>query len=228
MDVEIDCRPAYAIAVVKLRRGERIRAESGALLGMSPAVRMETSLTQGQGLAGLVKSLGRALFTGESFFQNTFTAEGDAEEVLLAPAHPGDIAVHELRAGDELAVQSASYLAAAPGVEVEARWAGGRGFFGGEGLFMMRVAGEGTLIFNAFGGIHPIDVDGRFVVDTGHIVAFDARGLRFSVRRAGGWFSTFFSGEGLVCEFGGRGRVWIQSRNPREFGRLLGPRLPPK
>ncbi len=227
MEIEIACRPAYAAAVVKLRRGEKIRAESGALLGMSPGVSLETGMAQGGGVGGFLKSLGRAL-VGESFFQNTFTASNDGDEVVLAPALVGDISVHELRAGEELGVQSSAYLASTPGVEVEAKWGGGRGFFSGTGLFMMRVHGQGTVLFNAFGGIHPIDVNGKFIIDTGHVVAFDLRGLRYNVTRVGGWFSTFFSGEGLVCEFEGQGRVWIQSRNPNEFGQAIGPQLPPR
>jgi uncharacterized protein (TIGR00266 family) len=134
--------------------------------------------------------------------------------------------VHPLQSGQELGIQSSAYLASTPGVEVEAKWGGGRGFFSGTGLFMMRVHGQGTVLFNAFGGIHPVDVNGKFVVDTGHVVAFDLRGLTYNVKRVGGWFSTFFSGEGLVCEFQGQGRVWIQSRNPSEFGQAIGPRLP--
>lgn len=226
MKIDVEGRPAYAAAVFKLGAGEKIRAESGALMSMSTRVKMETSMSQGEGIGGWFKSLGKALFTGESFFQNTYTAEADGQEVVLVPTYPGDVAVHELKQGDELALVSQAYLGASTGVSVEAKWGGGRGFFSGVGLFLMKVTGAGTLVFNAFGGIHPIDIDGKFVIDTGHVVAFDAKNLTFSVRRMGGWFSFFFSGEGLVAEFAGKGRVWMQSRNPGEFGRTIGPRLP--
>jgi uncharacterized protein (TIGR00266 family) len=110
---------------------------------------------------------------------------------------------------------------------VDTKWGGARTFFGGEGLFMMKASGTGEVICNAFGAIHPVQVAGKFIVDTGHIVAFESS-LTFKVKRVGGWFSTFFSGEGLVCEFTGNGTLWMQSRNPAEFGRLLGSMLPPR
>ncbi len=91
------------------------------------------------------------------------------------------------------------------------------GIFGG---LKRMLAGESFFIngFRAveknavFGGIVEKEVDGRFVVDTGHIVAFDDT-LDFSVRRVGGLKATLLSGEGLVAEFRGSGRIWIQTRS---------------
>jgi uncharacterized protein (TIGR00266 family) len=93
---------------------------------------------------------------------------------------------------------------------------------------MLKATGTGPLVFNSFGAIKEVVVDGEFIVDTGHIVAFED-GLKFTVNKfGGGWKSFIFGGEGLVCTFSGRGRLWIQTRNATGFGREVGSKLPPR
>ncbi len=103
---------------------------------------------------------------------------------------------------------------------------GARSFFGGEGMFLLKATGMGPIAFNSFGAIKEIEVDGEFVVDNGHIVAFEDT-LQFrNTKFGGGWIAAFLGGEGLVCRFSGSGRLWIQTRNPQAFGEALGPKLP--
>ena len=84
------------------------------------------------------------------------------------------------------------------------------------------------LIVGAFGGIQELQCDGRIVIDTGHLVAWDAN-LQYKVTKSGsGWINSFLSGEGLVCDFEGQGRIWIQTRNPVEYGTSIGRLLPPR
>ena len=161
-----------------------------------------------------------------SFFRNTFTAESGPGEVTFAPSLPGDIMTYQMQ-GQDLVIQQTSYLCSAPSVEIETKWGGFKSFFGEGRMFWIRAFGEGPLALNAFGAIKEIQVDGSFIIDTGHIVAFEPT-LDFSIKRVGSWFSTFFSSEGLVCRFEGRGRLFIQSRNPAEFGGTVGPMLPPR
>ncbi|MBI2195243.1 MAG: TIGR00266 family protein [Planctomycetes bacterium] len=224
MQVQILHQPAYSLAEILLTPGESIVAESGAMVSMSPSIEMTTS-SRGAG-GGIMKGLKRAVLGGESFFLNTFSAHQGPGEVTLAPMHVGDIFQLEL-ASSSYTVQSTSYLASVPSIVLDTQWQGAKGFFSGEGLFMLKAAGNGMLLINAFGAVHPVDVNGTFVVDTGHIVAFEDT-LHYSIERVGGWFSTFFSGEGLVARFSGRGRLYIQSRNPKEFGKLVGSKLPPR
>lgn len=219
MQISVEYKPAYALGVVHLEAEEAIKAESGAMVSMSPNVEIQTAS------GGAMKGIKRMLFGGESFFQNTLTAKGAPGEVTLAPSLPGDI-VH-LPLNGELTIQSTSFLAASPGIEIDTKLKGFKGFFSGEGLFMLKAIGQGELLLSSFGAIHEIEVDGEYVVDTGHIVAFDSS-LDFKIGRVGGWAATFFSGEGLICRFHGRGRLWIQSRNPEAFGTLVGGKLPPK
>jgi uncharacterized protein (TIGR00266 family) len=226
MRFDIQHRPAYALAVVHLEPNETVVAEGGAMVSMDTHVQMETRAgAAGQGLLGGLLSGLKRVVAGESFFQNRFTASA-AGEVTFAPVHVGDIVVHELPAQGVLYLQSTAFLCSADSITVDTKWGGARTFFGGEGLVMLKASGHGPIAFNSFGGVRCIDVDGEFTVDTGHIVAFEG-GLKFSVNRfGGGWKSFIFGGEGLVCRFTGAGRLWIQTRNPQEFGKAIGPKLP--
>jgi uncharacterized protein (TIGR00266 family) len=125
-------------------------------------------------------------------------------------------------------IQSASYIASSPNVDVSSKVGGFRTFFAGEGVFVLKATatGPGQVVVGAFGGVQEIPCDGNLVIDTGHLVAWDAS-LEYSVGKSGsGWIASWLSGEGLVCHFRGQGRVWIQTRNPGEYGRAIGSMLP--
>jgi len=84
------------------------------------------------------------------------------------------------------------------------------------------------VLVNAFGAIETYELDGEVIVDTGHLVAFEA-GINYEVTKASrGWIASFLSGEGLVLRMRGRGRLYLQSRNPKEYGRAVGSELPPR
>ncbi len=228
MQIDVQHRPSYALAVVSLDAGETVVAEGGAMVSMDSHISIETSAgKKGEGkLKGLMKGLKR-MAAGESFFQNRYTAAGAAGHATFAPTHVGDIVVHEMTQGT-MFLQSTAFLCSDPGITVDASWGGAKTFFGGEGLIMLKATGSGPLAFNSFGGIKEVQIDGDFIVDTGHIVAFED-GVEFKVERfGGGWKSFIFGGEGLVCRFSGRGRVWLQTRNPQAFGEEIGRRLPPR
>lgn len=226
MQFDIQHRPSYALAVVHLEAGETVVAEGGALVSRDPDISVETSAgKKDQGLLGGIMSGLKRLAAGESFFQNKFTANRPGH-ITFAPTHVGDIETYELAAEDDLYLQSSAFLCSGDGVETDAKWGGAKTFFGGEGLVMLKATGQGPIAFNAFGGIKTIEVDGTFVVDTGHIVAFESS-LEFSISRfGGGWKAFIFGGEGLVCTFKGKGKLYIQTRNPQEFGKTIGPLLP--
>ena len=187
---------------------------------MDPHVSIVTQAT-----GGLFKSLSRSLLGGESFFQNTFTATDQPGEILFAPRLPGDVMVIELTS--DLIVQSGSYLASSTPVTVDSKWGGSRTFFGGEGLFMLRCSGAGTLIVCSFGAIHKTTLQAgqRYTVDTGHIVAFQSN-MQYSVRKVGSWKSTIFGGEGLVVDLTGPGDLYLQTRSPESFLGWLIPNIP--
>ncbi len=223
MDIQIGYRPSQAMARVVLQNGEQIRAESGAMVGMSTNVRMDTNAT-----GGIMKGLKR-MFGGESFFQNTFTAQGGPGEVLLAHSLCGDIVPLEMTP-QGFFIQSSSYIASSPWVQIDTKLGGFKSFFAGEGVFVLKATAQqpGQVLVGAFGGIQELHCDGSLVIDTGHLVAWDAT-LQYNVGKSGsGWIASFLSGEGLVCHFQGQGRIWIQTRNPQEYGGLVGRMLPPR
>jgi len=221
MRFDVLYRPAHSLARVVLDPNEAVTAESGSMVGMSTHVRMITA-------AGGILSGMKRMFGGESFFRNTFRAEGMPGEVLLAHALCGDMRVLEMtQAGFFL--QSAAFVASTENVAIETKLGGFRGFFSGAGLFILRAnaPSPGLLLVGAFGGIEELFCDGSMVIDTGHLVAWDAT-LEYSVGKSGsGWIASFLSGEGLVCRFRGQGRIWIQSRNAAEYGGAVGSLLPP-
>ncbi len=223
MEFKIEYRPSFAMATALLQADESVVAESGAMVSMSHNINIQTSSRQGGG-GGFFKAVKRAALAGESFFLNTYTAAGGPGEVIFAPALPGDITTIPMTGGSVI-VQSTSYLAAGQGINIDTKWGGFKTFFGGEGFFMIKATGQGDMAVNSFGAIHELEINGPYVVDTGHIVAFEET-LGFKVQRVGSWKSTFFSGEGLVCMFNGKGKLWIQSRNPGAFGKAIGSKLP--
>jgi uncharacterized protein (TIGR00266 family) len=227
MQYEIIARPLASVAAIQLNAGESLTAEVGAMIAMSPGVTVETTSRKRGGSGGLVKGLKR-MFAGESFFLNHFTASGPGQSLILGPGLLGDIVAHRLTGGN-LVVQGSSWMASETGIEVDATWQGfGRGIFGGEGLFWVKCSGTGTVFLNSFGAIYEVNVTDGYVVDTGHIVAFEDT-LEFKIGKAGkSLIGSFMGGEGLVCKFHGRGKLYCQSHNPPSFGKLLGPMLKPR
>jgi uncharacterized protein (TIGR00266 family) len=220
MEFEIRNRPSFAAVEVDLNQGESVMAEAGAMVAHTDGIAIGTD----RGGGGLLKNLKRSVLGGESFFRNTFTAESPGS-VTLAPPLPGDVVQYDL--AGTLLVQSGSYLAASPEIDVDTKFGGGRSFFGGEGLFLLELTGTGPVFMSSYGAVEERELrDGeRFVVDTGHIVAFEGD-VNWDVRRVGGLKSTLFSGEGLVAEFEGPGRVWLQTRSQDAFLSWLVPQLP--
>ncbi|MBN1945892.1 MAG: TIGR00266 family protein [Bradymonadales bacterium] len=224
MQFELKHQPSFALLRVRLAPGESLTSEAGAMVTRSANVSMKTRLNAGTG-AGFFKrilaffvALFRKILGGETMFINTFTPSQTEGEVTLAPSMAGDIAHRHLE-NETLLLQAGAYLASSQGLNLKLKWGGLRAMFAKEGVVFLKVSGTGDLFFSAYGGIQAIPVNGSFIVDNGHMVAFDA-GLKFKVRRAGGGFlGLFASGEGLVTEFSGTGTVYIQSRN---LGSLIG------
>jgi uncharacterized protein (TIGR00266 family) len=226
MKIEIVNRPSNSAAKLTLDPGETVTAESGAMIAMSGDMAIETSTHTKSSGGGFLKAVKR-MFAGESFFLNHFKAGSAGGDLYLSTTLSGDMVPFETK-GETLIVQSGSYVASEPGVTVDVGWQGFKNLFSGESLFWLKLSGQGKFVLSSFGMIYPIEVDGAYIVDTGHIVAFDET-LNFSIKKsASSWISSFFSGEGLVCKFEGKGTVWCQSHNPSSFGSTLGPLLKPR
>ncbi len=119
-------------------------------------------------------------------------------------------------------------MASGPEIKTEPKWQGVKGLLSGESLVFVHATGIGPLVCDAFGMVTEELVDGSFTVDTGHLIAFEDT-LQYSISKAGGsWINSILAGEGLVIRFTGRGKVLVQSHNMKEFGSVLGPKLPPR
>lgn len=221
MDVTVRHAPSFAVARLALGPGEAVNAESGAMMATSAGVEIE-SKTRG-GLKGAFK---RSVLGGESVFVSSFTAPSAGGWVDVAARLPGDVVTLPVDGG--LNVARGGYLAADEGVQIDSKWGGLKNLAGGEGGFLVRVEGRGQVVLAAYGAIDVVELEAgeAFVLDSGHMVAYED-GVQFSIRKvAKGLIQSVKSGEGLVFEFQGPGRVWTQSRNPGEFIGWLTAELP--
>jgi len=221
VSASIEHGSAFALACITLGPEQSIQAESGAMVGMSPNVEL---ISQMKG--GLFGALKRAV-VGESMFVSTFTAHGGPGEVLLAPPAPGDVTVLTLQ-NQTLYIQGSSFLAGATTINIDTKFGGAKSFFSSEGLFLIAATGTGILLLSSFGSIRKktLRPGEQYVVDTGHIVAFDAS-VNYTVEKAAkGFFRSMTSGEGLVSRYTGPGDIYIQTRNLEAFASILKPFFP--
>ncbi len=205
MESEIRNRPAFANIRIQLEPGDEIIAEADAMASMGASVTMDTKWS-----GGMMKGIAKRLFGGESMFVNVFSTESEGELILTQP-FPGDIECIELK-GNTMYLQPGAFIACDPGVKLGLGWAGIKMFVAREGLFRLKVSGEGRIWFGAYGGIFEREIDEEYVVESGHLVAYEPSvGVRIGM--AGGWISSLLSGEGLVTRVTGPGRIYMQSRS---------------
>ncbi len=222
MDIELLHRPGNAAARITLKEGESCTAEAGAMIAMSGNMGIETT-THKRGKGGLLKAVKR-MVAGESLFLNHFSVPAGQGEVIMGTTLSGDMMEYELD-NESLIVQGGSFLCCDSGIEIDLGWQGFKSVLSGESVFWLNLKGSGKLVVSSFGAIYPVEVDGEYIVDTGHIVAFNET-LDFSITKAGSsWLQSFLGGEGMVCKFKGKGTVWCQSHNPGSFGWAMSPGL---
>lgn len=207
MKVSIEGKPVFAHVKVELQPGESFIAEADAMSSMSAELDMVAKFNGGF-LSGLIKKF----FGGESLFVNHFT--NNTSKVLtleLTQSTPGDMEMIELNGG-RYCIQRGGYIASEPSVKLGVAWAGFSSFIGGEGLFRLEVSGFGKVIFGAYGGLVEKEIDGEYLVDTSHLVAYEPT-MKLKTQLAGGLFSSFFGGEGFVTRVEGKGKIYLQTRS---------------
>ena len=226
MKHEVLCRPAASVVRFWMETGEQITCEAGSMIAMSQGMTVETT-TRTRGGGGVFSGL-RRMLAGESFFLNHFTAQQSGQSLLLGPELLGDVLHHPLVAGS-LIVQAGSWLASTRDVQLDTSWQGfAKALLSGESLFWIKCTGSGDLYLSSYGAIYSVDVDGEYVVDPGHIVAFDET-LQFELSKASStWLQSFLGGEGIVCRFRGKGTVYCQSHQFSTLGYMLSPMLRPR
>ena len=219
MKYKIRYKPAFATLFITLQPGERIFAEAGAMASMDGQLSMNTGF-----FGGLIPGLLKSFFGGESLFLNQFANRTDSpKELVLTQSTVGDIARMELN-GNELCLQPGAYIAHSTGIKVSMQWAGFASWFAGEGLFKLRLSGRGLVFFGAYGGLSEVYVKDEFIVDNGHLVAYEP-GIRMNIGLSGGMVGSITSGEGFINRLQGHGKIYLQSRSMDGLVRFLRTKL---
>jgi uncharacterized protein (TIGR00266 family) len=222
---EVRYKPSYSMLVVALDQGEKITAEAGSMTYMDPNIEVHTRKRE----KSLLGSLGLAVLGRQSFWVNDYIAANGQGEAAFVAAPVGDIEQLEVKPGHGYVIQKAAYIASTEGVNLDVQWEGfTKGLFG-QGLFMIRVSGEGQLFINTFGAIdkHTLKQGQSMVVDNFHLVAF-SDSCSYKVTKFGGLKETLLGGEGLVTNITGPGDIYIQTKNLSEFVEWLWTLLEPR
>jgi uncharacterized protein (TIGR00266 family) len=214
VDVTVRHNPGFGTARVLLAPGERVKVESGAMAAHSAGLTLQAEM---QG--GLFKSLKRAALGGESLFVTTYTAPAVGGWLDVAATLPGDMYVVDLTPQRSLVMTRGAWLASDESVQLDTKWGGFRSMVGGEGGFMVHAAGSGKVVLASYGALDVVTLEPgqSFTLDSGHLVAFD-EGVQVGLRKAApGMIQSLKSGEGLVFDFTGPGRVLVQTHNQQQL-----------
>ena len=198
---------AFPIVVCRLSGGEQMITEKGSMVWMSPNIQMET---QGGGLGRMFSKA----FSGESMFQNIYTARGDGM-ITFGSSFPGQIKAVDIGPGREMILQKNAFLAAEAGVELSIHFNKklGPGFISGEGFILQRLSGSGTAFVEIDGALveYELGPGERLVVDTGNVAGFTP-GVEMDIQQVPGLKNKLLGGEGLFHTIlTGPGRVWLQT-----------------
>lgn len=198
-----------------LNRGESIYTQSGGMSWQTEGINMSTNAK-----GGFLKGIGR-MFSGESFFMATYTAERDGAKVAFATTVPGNIVPVDLSIQRPMIIQKGAFLCAEPTVDLNIAFSKkiSSGFFGGEGFILQHAHGNGMLFLEVDGDaiIRNLAPGEVLKVDTGNVVGFE-ESVNYEVETIKGVGNIIFGGEGLfLTKLTGPGTVIIQSMNFNDF-----------
>ena len=208
------------VVIINLEAGEKVVTEGGAMSWMSPNMQMETVG------GGIGKMFSRAV-SGETMFQNIYTAQGSAGMIACASSFPGSIRPFEITPGNSMILQKTAFLASVGNVDLSIHFKKklGAGLFGGEGFIMQKVSGQG-IVFAEFDG-HVVEYDlqpgQQLVLDTGHLAAMTET-CQMDIQTVKGLKNIAFGGEGLFnTVVTGPGHVWVQSMPAASLAGAISP-----
>ena len=213
---------AFPVVVCELNDGEKMVTERGSMVWMTPNMKMET---RGGGLG---KMFSKA-FSGESMFQNIYTAQGDGM-VTFGSSFPGKILALNIAPGQEVILQKSAFLAAEPGVELSIHFNKkiGTGLFGGEGFIMQRLSGYGVAFAEIDGELVEYELQSgqQLVVDTGNVAGFTS-GVQMEIQQVSGLKNKLLGGEGFFNTLlTGPGKVWLQTMPISGVASAIQPYIP--
>ncbi|MGN1010921.1 MAG: TIGR00266 family protein [Clostridia bacterium] len=212
----------FPIVVCNLKKGEKMITEKGSMVWMSPAIQMETT-------GGGVSKMFSKAFSGESIFQNIYTAQADAM-ITFGSSFPGRVVPVEIAPGKELIAQKSAFLASEIGVELSIHFNKkiGAGFFGGEGFIMQKLSGHGTAFIEIDGDLvqYELKPGQKIIVDTGNVAAFDST-VSIDIQKVPGVKNILFGGEGLFhTVLTGPGKIWLQTMPIVNVANSIRPYIP--
>ena len=198
----------FPVVVCQLSAGEKMITEKGSMTWMTPNMQRDT---QGGGLG---KMFSKA-FSGESMFQNIYTAQGGPGMIAFGSSFPGKIVPIELGPGKQWILQKSAFLASEAGVKLDIFFNQklGTGLFGGEGFIMQRLSGTGIAFAEIDGELIEYDLQAgqQLVVDTGYVAGFESS-VSMNIQQVSGLKNKLLGGEGLFnTVLTGPGRVWLQT-----------------
>lgn len=210
--------------ICDVEAGETLITESGAMAWMTPNMKMETTSNGGFG-----KALGR-MFSGDTLFQNKYTAQGGPGQIAFASSFPGSIRALEIEPGKEFIVQKRSFLASESGVNLSVHFQKkiGSGFFGGEGFIMQKLSGRGTAFIEIDGSAveYYLEAGQSMIVDTGYLAAMDAS-CSMEIVTVPGIKNMFLGGEGIFnTVVKGPGKIVLQTMPIYNVASVIAPYLP--
>ena len=214
---------SFPVVICTLENGEKMITEKGSMAWMSPNMQMETKG------GGLGKMFSKA-FSGESMFQNHYTARNGPGMIAFTSSFPGEIKVLEIGPGREMIVQKSAFLAAEAGVELSIHFQKrlGAAFFGGEGFIMQRLSGRGTAFVEIDGDLmeYILKPGQKLIVDTGNVAGFEPS-VQMDIQTVPGAKNMLFGGEGIFnTVLTGPGRVWLQTMPIYNVANAIRPYIP--
>ena len=213
---------AFPIVVCHLTSGEQMITEKGSMVWMTSNMEMETT-------GGGVGKMFSKVFSGESMFQNIYTAKGDGM-ITFGSSFPGKIVAIDIKPGRNFIVQKSAFLAAEAGVELSIHFnkKAGAGFFGGEGFIMQKISGQGTAFVEIDGDLveYELAVGQKIIVDTGNVAGFDST-VSIDIQTVKGVKNMVFGGEGIFnTVLTGPGRIWLQTMPIANVANAIRPFIP--
>ena len=214
---------SFPVVICTLENGEKMITEKGSMAWMSPNMQMETHG------GGLGKMFSKA-FSGESMFQNHYTARGGPGLIAFTSSFPGEIRAVEIAPGREMIVQKTAFLASEAGVNLSIHFQKrlGAGLFGGEGFIMQRLSGCGTAFVEIDGDLmeYELKPGQKIIVDTGNVAGFEPT-VQMDIQTVPGAKNMLFGGEGIFnTVLTGPGRVWLQTMPIYNVANAIRPYIP--
>lgn len=211
------------IVNIHLDKNEQVKIERGSMVYLQDVEIQGQTNSKSKGIGGFLSATGRSLVSGESVFITYATGKRDESLIGIAPSIPGKISCLKIGGDKQYRLNTGAFLACDASVNyvMKSQNIGKAVFAGTGGLFVMETEGEGDMLINAFGDLMELEVtpDSPITIDNTHVVAWDAT-LDYKLRIASGTIG-FTTGEGIVNEFHGSGKILIQTRNIRDLAQSL-------